>query len=54
MALCMPRASSSVPVRRPRWMNCITSATETSLRLPEIPMGFVWGPRLALTPRAPA
>src|SRR3954469_10544525 len=37
MARSWPRESRSVPVRRPRWMNCITSATETSLRLPEIP-----------------
>src|SRR5580693_7760557 len=38
MARCVPCASSNVPVRRPRWTNCITSATETSLRLPEIPI----------------
>src|SRR5436305_1212666 len=37
IARSLARESSSVPVRRPRWMNCITSATETSLRLPEIP-----------------
>ncbi len=42
-----------MPVRRPRWMNCITSATETSLRLPEIPMdrfsGVRYSPRASLT-----
>src|SRR5215203_1552802 len=46
IAFSFARLSSSVPVRRPRWMNCITSATETSLRLPDMPMG-VASPLLA-------
>src|SRR3954467_3836518 len=40
-ALASPKESVSVPVRPPRWMNWIVSATDTSWMLPERLMGLL-------------